>query len=205
MMPNGTLVAPATRKTAGVWVHTGQLIVQRQSSKGVLMTVTLPDDLWALQHADSFARVYGPSSATTIPANTWTRIPMTGTPTQWGVQTWQIVPATGDPDSAAYAGCIRCLIAGTYDLGGGVVFDPSNQTGDRAIHIADLRGAEAGSWNLETSMPMPKVAAGGVLLAGEVHADVNDLFELSAWSSAATATTANPQSEWMSAARISTS
>jgi hypothetical protein len=52
---------------------------------------------------------------------------------------------------------------------------------------------------------MPKVAAGGVLLAGEVHADVNDLFELSAWSSAATATTANPQSEWMSAARISTS
>jgi len=154
--------------------------------------------------SDSFARVYGPATATTIPANTWTRIPMTGTLTQWGAQTWQIVPPTGDPDSASYAGCIRCLAEGTYDLGAGVVFDPSNQTGDRAIHIADLRGTYAGSWNLETSMPMPKVAAGGVLIAGEIYAYVNDIFELSAWASVNTATTSNPQSEWMSAARIGT-
>ena len=154
--------------------------------------------------SDSFARVYGPTTATTIPASTWTRIPLTGTPTQWGSQTWQIVPATGDPDSASYAGCIRALAEGTYDLGAGVVFDPSNQTGDRAIHVAELRGTYAGQWNLETSMPMPKVAAGGVLIAGEIYAYVNDIIELSAWSSAATATTANPQSEWMSAARIGT-
>jgi hypothetical protein len=153
---------------------------------------------------ESFGRAFGPSTATTIPANTWTRIPLTGTVLQFGVQTWQIVPPSGDPDSAAYAGCIRCLADGTYDFGAGVIFDASNQTGDRAIHIAALRGTYAGQWNLETSMPMPKVAAGGVLIAGEIHTYVNDILELSAWSSAATATTANPQSEWMSAARIGT-
>jgi hypothetical protein len=190
-----------------------QTYLQRWLAQSWRLTDTLFDPVTGHTHngqgdngpvlnADSFARVYGPNSATTIPANTWTRIPMTGTPTLWGVQTWQIVPATGDPDSASYAGCIRCMVEGTYDLGGGVVFDPGNQTGDRAIHIADLRGTYAGSWNLETSMPMPKVAAGGVLIAGEVHAYPNDIFELSAWSSAATATTTNPQSEWMSAARI---
>jgi hypothetical protein len=151
---------------------------------------------------DSYGRVYGPATATTLPANTWTRIPMTGTPAQWGVQTWQVVPMTGDPDSAAYGGCARCLAEGTYDFGAGVIFDSSNQTGDRAVHISVLRGTYAGSWNLETSMPMPKVATGGVLIAGEIYSYVNDIVELSAWSSANTATTNNPQSEWMSVARV---
>jgi hypothetical protein len=49
---------------------------------------------------------------------------------------------------------------------------------------------------------MPKVAQGSVLLAGETYQYVNNIVELSAWASVATATTANPQSEWMSAARI---
>jgi hypothetical protein len=153
----------------------------------------------------SFVRAFGPDTATTIPASTWTRIQLlpAGEPwRQFGEVCWESVPTSGDPDSASYAGCIRCLKEGIYDLVGGVIFDSSNQTGDRAISVSEERGPYAGAWDLVTSMPMPKVATGGVLVGGETYQYLGNIVSLRAWASVATATTAVPQSEWLSATFI---
>jgi hypothetical protein len=210
---------PATGNTTGdfyivqsddsIWTWNGTAWIDGGPIGGPTGPPGPPGSAGMASTADSFARAFGPDSSTAVPANTWTRIPMqvvgsTEPPRQFGEQAWEIVPASGDPDSALWAGCIRCLKEGTYDLAGGVIFDPAQQTGDRAISVQEMRGPYAGAWDLQTSMPMPKVAAGGVLVSGETYQYVGNIVALRAWSSVATQTTANPQSEWMSAARIGT-
>jgi len=48
-MQTDTRVTSLAHVTAGTWTHTGRLVVQFMGEDGVLMKVTLPDDLVALQ------------------------------------------------------------------------------------------------------------------------------------------------------------
>jgi hypothetical protein len=201
-----TLVASGERRTAGTWTHNGRLIVQRLSSRGVLMTVTLPDDLWALEHADSFLRMFGPDTSTTIPANVWTPIVLdpAGEPwRQFGVKCWEWIPP-GDPDYSLSPAGVRCLVEGIYDFTGSVVFNQGQGTGQRAVRVLEVKGPYAGQWQLTTSVPMPKGNLIPILVSGETYQYVGNIVELQAWTDTATSTTSNPQSEWLSAARIGT-
>jgi hypothetical protein len=149
----------------------------------------------------SFLRAFGPTAATAIPANVWTTIPLTGTWRQFGQTDWQLIVA-GDPDYATYPGCIRCLREGIYDLVGAVIFDASNQTGDRGVYVHEMTGAYAGQWQLVQSTPMPKVAGGAVLVSGETYQYIGNIIGLQAQATVTTATTANPNSEFLSATFI---
>jgi hypothetical protein len=149
----------------------------------------------------SFLRAFGPTAATTIPANVWTTIPLTGTWRQFGQTDWQLIVA-GDPDYATYGGCIRCKREGIYDLVGAVIFDASNQTGDRGVYVHEMTGVYAGQWQLVQSTPMPKVAGGAVLVSGETYQYVGNIIGLQAQATVNTATTANPNSEFLSATFI---
>jgi hypothetical protein len=149
----------------------------------------------------SLTRAFGPSSATTIPANVWTTIPLTGAWRQFGQTDWQLIVA-GDPDYGTYPGCIRCKREGIYDFAGAVIFDASNQTGDRGVFVTELKGPYAGQWGLATSTPMPKVAGGALIVSGEVYCNLGDVFALQAQATVTTATSANPNSEWLSATFI---
>jgi hypothetical protein len=154
---------------------------------------------------ESFVRAFGPDVSTTIPANTWTPIVLdpAGEPwRQFGQQCWEwILP--GDPDYALSPAGIRCTQDGIYDFAGAVVFNQVQGTGTRGVRILEVKGPYAGQWQLTQSIPMPK---GGplvpVVVAGESYQYAGNIVELQAWSDTATSTTANPQSEWMSAARI---
>ena len=148
-----------------------------------------------------FVRAFGPDTPTPIPANTWTRITLDplGEPwRQFGETCWEPI-TPNDPDYATYGGCVRCRKEGVYDLAGAVIFDSATQTGDRAIEVQEARGPYAGAWRLVTSIPMPKVVLGGVLVSGETYQYVGNIVELCAYSTVATQTTADPQSEWLSA------
>ena len=149
----------------------------------------------------SFLRVFGPSTATAIPANVWTTIPLTGSWRQFGQTDWQLI-VPGDPAYGTNPGQIRCLREGIYDLVGAVIFDASNQTGDRGVYVSEQTGAYAGQWQLVQSMPMPKVAGGAVLVSGETYQYVGNIVALQAQSTVATQTTANPNSEFLSATFI---
>jgi hypothetical protein len=122
---------------------------------------------------------------------------------QFGEPCWEWI-GPGDPDYALSPAGIRCLKEGVYDFAAGAIFRSNEQTGDRAIEIVEVRGPYAGQWRLATSLPMPKIAEGGVLVGGETYQYVGNIVELHAWSSVATATTTNPQSEWLSATLITT-
>ena len=152
----------------------------------------------------SFTRAFGPDTPTPVPASAWTRIILDPAGEPWrvfGTECWQAIVA-GDPDYAQWGGCIRCLREGVYDLVGAAIFDSANQTGDRAISIIEEVGPYANQWALAASQPMPKVANGGVIVAGETYQYVNNIVSLRAWSSVATQTTSNIQGEWMSAAYL---
>jgi hypothetical protein len=153
---------------------------------------------------NSFLRAFGPDTATMVPATTWTVLPLDPAGEAWrqfGDVCWEWVPP-GDPDYALYGGGIRCLKEGIYDMVGAAVFDASNQTGDRACQVIEVKGPYANQWRLATSMPMPKVALGGVIVSGETYQYVGNIVQLQAWASVNTQTTSNPQSEWLSVTRI---
>jgi hypothetical protein len=160
---------------------------------------------WSQEHRDahvlSFLRVFGPTAATATPANTWTVIPLTGEWRPFGEVNWQLI-APGDPDYATFPGCLRCLREGVYDFTGAVIFDASNQTGDRGVNVTELRGPYVGYWDLVQSTPMPKIANGAVLVAGEAYQYVGNIVALRANATVTTATTANPQSEFLSATLV---
>jgi hypothetical protein len=160
-------------------------------------------EMLAVRGAMSFLRVFGPTTATPVPANQWTVVPLTGEWRPFGEPCWELVPASGDPDSASFAGCLRCLVEGVYDFTGAVIFDSSNQTGDRGVNVTELRGPYAGSWDLVQSTPMPKIANGAVLVAGETYQTVGNIVGLRANATVTTATTANPNSEFLSVTLIS--
>jgi hypothetical protein len=48
-MQTDTLQTSLERRTGGPWTHTGRLVIRFQLDDGTLHTVTLPDDLVALQ------------------------------------------------------------------------------------------------------------------------------------------------------------
>jgi hypothetical protein len=196
----------STRQTDGLWVHTGQLIVQHMNAQGVLMSVTLPDDLWALQHSDSFLRMFGPDASTTIPANAWTAIVLdpAGEPwRQFGQKCWEWIPP-GDPDYTLSPAGVRCLVEGCYDFAGSVVFSAAQGTGTRGVRVIEVKGPYAGQWQLTTNVPVPKGNLNPVIVAGEAYQYAGNIVELQAWTDTATTTMSNPQSEWLSAARIGT-
>jgi hypothetical protein len=68
--------------------------------------------------------------------------------------------------------------------------------------VSEQSGAYAGQWQLVQSMPMPKVAGGAVLVSGETYQYVGNIVALQAQSTVATQTTANPNSEFLSATFI---
>jgi len=156
--------------------------------------------------AQSFVRAFGPDTATTIPANTWTKIPLdpAGEPwRQFGDQCWEPI-SVGDPDYAAYGGCMRCLQEGVYDFVGAVIFNSAQSQGDRGVDIQELRGPYAGQWDLVTSTPMLKVGNAALIVAGETYQYVGNIVILQAYSTFATSTTPNPRSEWLSVTRVGT-
>jgi hypothetical protein len=145
----------------------------------------------------SFTRVFGPDTATPIPASTWTRIPLIGPWKQFGANCWQLI-VDGDPDYANWGGCVRCLREGIYDFGGGIIFDPAQQTGDRAVSIIEAVGPNAGQWELIQSASMPTFVGGGFCVGGNVYQYVGNIVSLRVYSTVATTTTASPLSEWAS-------
>jgi hypothetical protein len=151
----------------------------------------------------SFLRVFGPTGSTPIPANTVTRIPLTGEWRPFGSVNFQLI-ASGDPDFAAFGGDLRCLVEGLYDLTGTVVFSTAQNAGDRACAVTEVRGTYAGYWRLISSTPMTSKPDAGLLVAGEAYLYVGDIIELQAWSSQSTATSAAVDSEFCSAALIAT-
>jgi hypothetical protein len=144
----------------------------------------------------SFARWFGQNAATSLAAATWTTIPLIDGPWQTGDVCFQLV-ATGQ-----YAGALECTRAGVYSLGGAAAFDSSNQTGDRGTKITELAGAQAGLLDLMTSAPMLKVTAAPMIVGGEVTLSAGDVIGLQCYTSVATTTTNNPQSEWLSCALV---
>jgi hypothetical protein len=148
---------------------------------------------------------FGPDTSSAIPANTWTAIDLdpSGEPWRWfGRPCWEWV-GPGDPDYALSPCGIRCLVEGIYSLAGSVVFNPGQGTGARGVNITEVKGPYAGQWNLATSSPMPKATNIPLLVSGETYQTVGNIIELQAWTDTATSTTANPQSEWLSATLVS--
>jgi hypothetical protein len=155
------------------------------------------------QVALSFLRIFGPTTPTPIPANTVTPIPLTGASRQFGTANWQLI-VPGDPDYGAWPGCLRCLVEGLYDWTGGVVYSTAQNAGDRAVAVATVVGQLAGYWKLVQSTTMTQRPDAGLLVSGEAYQFVGDIVQLQGWSSTSTATTANPQSEFLSVALIAT-
>jgi hypothetical protein len=48
-MQTSTATDSREHRTGGLWTHTGQLILKFKMEDGTIVTVTLPDDLVALQ------------------------------------------------------------------------------------------------------------------------------------------------------------
>jgi hypothetical protein len=143
----------------------------------------------------SFGRLFGQNAATTLPAATWTLVPLIAAGEwQTGDDCFTLVP-TGQ-----YAGAIQCTRAGLYSLGGSVIFDPANQTGDRGVRVTELAGSESGFLGFITSGAMLKVAQAPMLVAGQAELNVGDVMGLQAYASVPTATVDNPNSEWLSVA-----
>jgi hypothetical protein len=163
---------------------------------------------WDRKHTDahtaSFLRAFGPDTATTIPVSTWTAIVLdpAGEPwRQFGRPCWEWI-GPGDPDYAVSPAGIRCVQEGVYDFAGSVVFDIGQGTGTRGVRVIEVRGPYAGQWQLTQSIPMPKATLIPVMVGGETYQYAGNIVELQAWSDTATATAANPQSEWLSATLI---
>jgi hypothetical protein len=174
-------------------------IAQWLEQRGISTSLSSITGLQGLK--TSLFRIFGPTTATTTPQNVWTTIPLTGAVRQFGQTDWQLIVA-GDPDFGNYPNCIRCKREGIYDLVGAVIFDPGNQNGDRGVLVTELRGPYAGQWGLVTSSPMPKVAGGALIVSGEVYCNLGDVFALQAQATVNTATSPNPNSEWLSATFI---
>jgi hypothetical protein len=139
-------------------------------------------------------RVYGPTASTTIPANAWTLIPLTGELLQFGPASFVLLT------EGAYAGGLECTVAGLYALTGAITFNPIKQSGAIAVWITELK--DATSWDLkQTGVPAGNLET-PQLVSGEAHLDVGDIIGLQAWSNTATSTTANPRSEWLSATQL---
>ena len=143
----------------------------------------------------SLGRFFGQNASTALPATTWTLIPLIA------ADEWQI----GDDcfnlvTAGQYAGAMQCFRAGIYSVAGSVIFDPSNQTGDRGVRVTELSGTQTGFLGLITSGSMLKTAQAPMLVSGAVSLKQNDIIGLQAYSSVTTATTSNPNSEWLSAA-----
>jgi hypothetical protein len=167
--------------------------------------MTLAEPVTTLASSESFVRAFGPDTSTSIPANTWTAIVLDPAGEPWrffGEQCWEWI-GPGDPDYALSPAGIRCLKEGIYDFAGSVVFNQAQGTGTRAVRVIEVKGPYAGQWQLTQSIPMPK---GGplipVIVAGEAYQYEGNIVELQGWSDTATSTTNNPQSEWLSAAKI---
>jgi hypothetical protein len=143
---------------------------------------------------ESLTRVYGPDTATPIPINAWTLIPLTGAWHEFEETAFERV------DTGPYAGGIRCLVEGIYTLAGSVIFDPSNQAGTRGVWVTELQTVE--SWDFRDSGSAAKSLPTPMIVNGEAHLSVGDIIGLQAYSSVATATTTNPNSEWLSATRV---
>jgi hypothetical protein len=152
----------------------------------------------------SFVRAFGPDTSTAIAANAWTAIVLdpAGEPwRQFGTASWEwILP--GDPDYALSPAGIRCLRDGVYDFAGAVVFSSTQRTGDRGVRVIEVKGPYAGQWQLTQAMTMPNTVVAPIIVAGEAAQYAGNIVELQAWSSVATSTTSNPQSEWLSAVRL---
>jgi hypothetical protein len=58
-MQTDTRVTSTEHRTGGLWTHTGQLILHFQMEDGTIVTVTLPDDLVALQKPTLEDMTYG--------------------------------------------------------------------------------------------------------------------------------------------------
>jgi hypothetical protein len=187
------------------WLPFGSL---PQAGDECLVLLDETERPWVLTLApppgDSFVRAFGPDTSTTIPVNAWTPIVLdpAGEPwRQFGEQAWEWI-GPGDPDYALSPAGIRCLKEGTYDFVGSVVFNQATGTGNRGVRVIEVKGPYAGQWQLTTAVPMPKASVAPVLVAGEAYQYAGNIVELQAWSDQATSTLANPQSEWLSAARI---
>jgi len=155
---------------------------------------------------DSFLRAFGPDAATTIPANAWTAIVLdpAGEPwRQFGDTCWEWI-GPGDPDYSLSPAGIRCLKEGVYDFVGSVVFSATQRTGDRGVRVLEVKGPYAGQWQLTQGMTMPNTAVAPMNVTGESYQYAGNIVELQAWSSVATSTSSNPQSEFLSATRIGT-
>ena len=152
----------------------------------------------------SFVRAFGPDAASTIPANTWTPIVLDPAGEPWrffGDQSWEWI-APGDPDYALSPAGIRCLKEGIYDFVGSVVFSAAQRTGDRGVRVIEVKGPYAGQWQLTQGMTMPNTAVAPMNVTGEAYQYAGNIVELQAWSSVATSTSNNPQSEFLSATLI---
>jgi hypothetical protein len=158
----------------------------------------------AVPGLDSFLRAFGPDTASAIPAYAWTAIVLdpAGEPwRQFGDTCWEWI-APGDPDYALSPAGIRCLKEGVYDFVGSVVFSSAQRTGDRGVRVLEVKGPYAGQWQLTQGMTMPNTAVAPMNVTGESYQYAGNIVELQAWSSVATSTAANPQSEFLSATRV---
>jgi BppU N-terminal domain len=143
----------------------------------------------------SLTRFYGPPGSTALNVDTWTTIPLVGTPYQ-PVGDPYFEQVVGGPDD----GGVRCLEDGIYSLVGAVIFLPSQQTGqERAVWVTSSSNEV---WNLLNGGSPFKTQLLPISVSGEAWITAGEIITLKAFSDTATSTTENPNSEFLSVVRI---
>ena len=156
--------------------------------------------LWRSPTPVSFTRMFGPDTATSLPANTWVSLPLEPDAIQpvleVGDKCW--VPVNqGDPDYSSHPNGIRCLRDGIYSFSAAAIFDNNQGTGDRGIRIVEVKGPNVGLPGLVVSQIMPKFSDAGLLVSGDAYEYIDSIVELQVRSTVNTSTTATPKSEWL--------
>jgi membrane-associated protease RseP (regulator of RpoE activity) len=142
----------------------------------------------------NLTRFYGPA-ASVLSADVWTTILLNSAAPYQPVGDPYFEPVVGGPDD----GGVVCLADGVYALTGGVVFDPAQQMGQRAVWVTSTA---TDIWNLANASPPFKGQPLPITVSGEAWIMAGEVVTLRAFSDAAAQTMSDPHSEFLSVVRL---